>query len=91
MSETERTCKRVGDVTEHYTAKDGDTNCACGLTAPPDSMAVFTPVDRTLSMDEEIDALREFATKMQRMSASGRRAAIYWLADFYLGVKWWGR
>lgn len=95
MSEqTKRACKQVGDVTHHYTANDGDTNCECGSISTADAVALFTPPPEPptlLSMDEEIDALKEFAAKMQRMSPNGRRAAICWLADFYLGIKWWGR
>lgn len=40
---------------------------------------------------QEVAALRQMTRHFDRMSASGRRAAIYWLADYYLGIKWWGR
>ncbi len=75
--------------------KDERAADGAGLTeGGNDTTVVQTPQlthDATLSTDEEIDALKEFAAKMQRMSPNGRRAAIYWLADFYLGIKWWGR
>lgn len=82
-SHAARKCQRVGDVTEHYTAKDGDIHCECGQVDTTLPVSLFTPTTN-LSMDEELEALRAFAAKLERMSANGQRAAIFWLVDFFI-------
>lgn len=44
----------------------------------------------TTDIDAQIEALRVFAHALNKMDDNGKRAAIYWLVDYFLGVKLWG-
>jgi hypothetical protein len=57
---------------------------AANFFTPDNEMPKAPP---ELTIREEIAALRRFAKAMERMSPSGRHAAVRWLADKYLGVK----
>jgi hypothetical protein len=59
------------------------------VVLPSGAIGVVRP--EYLTHKEEIRALKAFAKKVEQMSPNGRRAAIFWLADFYLGIKLWGR
>jgi hypothetical protein len=44
---------------------------------------------RRKRMDPEIAALKKVAVAIEAMDYSSRRACICWLADKYLGLKFW--
>lgn len=61
----------------------------CVVVLPSGELANVLPDQ--LTVDQELDALREFAAKVRQMSPSGQRAAILWLADFFLDLRAWRR
>lgn len=69
--------------------EDFDTAKAETFVLPSGDVAIVKPDH--LTQRQEIAALKQFTKKLEQMSPNGRKAAIFWLADFYLGIKLWGR
>jgi len=54
---------------------------------PQETPAIDKAVDALLG----IEAMRECALLLVKLEPDVRRGVIYWLADYFLGIRWWVR
>lgn len=52
---------------------------------------VVTKKRKSRKWPPDLIALRRFAKAIEQVDEDSRRAAIYWLCDYFLGLKLWGR
>jgi hypothetical protein len=65
----------------------GGTSLTAGAAVSVSAADRLSHDDQYLTVKEGLAALKQFTKKCQRMSPNGRRAAINWLVDVYLGEK----
>lgn len=87
----------IAQIAEKFFTKESDYTAPCGdgckgcafcrreSDAPPE-----TTQPRWRGIEAQLEALKPFVRAMNELSPHDQRCAIYWLADRYLGIKWWG-